>query len=352
MVQKYLRKNGGYMKRILPIILALFLMGCGTATTETEVPETETVQATAEKQDGNVTLRIWGSENDQAMLAQMGESFKEKYDFKEFSIKSIKLEEKYKEIKKSNKIISLYEITPKQRDRNKINCQICGKEIEKKNKTKLCLSCCSELQKNNLIISRNDLKYFIRKYPFSAIAAALNVSTSSIKRWCVARKLPNTKENIPVDTTGCPLDSDKDGVADFEDKCPNTLPGVKIDKKGCPVNRKEDLERLKKGIAFETGSTKLTKASYATLDDIIKLMKKIEAANLEVQGHTDNTGSEKTNEKLSQGRAQAVVDYFVEKGIAPNRVRAVGFGSRMPIADNKTKAGRAKNRRVELVPFQ
>jgi outer membrane protein OmpA-like peptidoglycan-associated protein len=165
-------------------------------------------------------------------------------------------------------------------------------------------------------------------------------------------KCPNTKENIPVDTTGCPLDSDKDGVADFEDKCPNTLPGVKIDKKGCPVNRKEDLERLKKGIAFETGSTKLTKASYATLDDIIKLMKKIEAANLEVQGHTDDTGSEKTNEKLSQGRAQAVVDYFVEKGIAPNRVRAVGFGSRMPIADNKTKAGRAKNRRVELVPFQ
>lgn len=126
----------------------------------------------------------------------ISKSFKEKYDFKEFSIKSIKLEEKYKEIKKSNKIISLYEIAPKQRDRNKINCQICGKEIEKKNKTKLCLSCCSELQKNSLIISRDDLKYFIRKYPFSAIAAALNVSTRSIKRWCVARKLPDTKENI------------------------------------------------------------------------------------------------------------------------------------------------------------
>lgn len=165
-------------------------------------------------------------------------------------------------------------------------------------------------------------------------------------------KCPNTKTGIPVDTTGCPLDSDKDGVADYLDKCPNTLPGVKINKRGCPVNRKEDLERLKKGIAFETGSTKLTKASYATLDDIIKLMKKIEAANLEVQGHTDNTGSEKTNEKLSQGRAQSVVDYFIEKGIDANRVRAVGFGSRMPVADNKTKSGRAKNRRVELVPFQ
>ena len=67
------------MKRFLPIILALFLTGCGATTATTEVPETEAVQATAEKQDGNVTLRIWGSENDQAMLAQMGESFKEKY---------------------------------------------------------------------------------------------------------------------------------------------------------------------------------------------------------------------------------------------------------------------------------
>ena len=123
-------------------------------------------------------------------------SFKEKYDFKEFSIKSKKLEEKYKEVEKNNKIVSLYKIVPNQRIDNKIVCKICGKEISKKNKNKLCLLCYSELQKNNLIISRNDLKYFIRKYPFTAIAAALNVSTSSIKRWCVARNLPNTKENI------------------------------------------------------------------------------------------------------------------------------------------------------------
>lgn len=165
-------------------------------------------------------------------------------------------------------------------------------------------------------------------------------------------KCPNTPKDAPVDSTGCPLDTDKDGIPDYQDKCPNTLPGIKIDNKGCPVNKKEDLEQLKKGIEFQTGSAKLTKASYGTLDDIIKLMKKITVANLEVQGHTDNTGSEETNKKLSQDRAQAVVDYFIQQGIASERVRAVGFGSDKPIADNKSKAGRAKNRRVELVPYQ
>ncbi|MCQ2105036.1 MAG: thrombospondin type 3 repeat-containing protein [Fibrobacter sp.] len=163
---------------------------------------------------------------------------------------------------------------------------------------------------------------------------------------------PNTPKNAPVDSVGCPLDSDNDGVPDYQDKCPNTLEGVKIDAKGCPVNKKEDLERLKKGIEFESGSAKLTKSSYATLDDIISLMKKIESANLEVQGHTDNTGSAEGNKKLSQERAQAVVDYFTQNGIDAERVRAVGFGQDKPIADNKTKKGRAKNRRVELIPFQ
>lgn len=164
-------------------------------------------------------------------------------------------------------------------------------------------------------------------------------------------KCPNTPQGAGVDSTGCPVDSDSDGVPDFIDKCPNTLEGVRIDKKGCPLNKKEDLEQLKKGINFKTGSTKLTKSSYKTLNDIVKLMKKFSTANLEVQGHTDNTGSEEANKRVSQERAQAVVDYFLQNGISSDRVRAVGFGSDKPIADNKTKKGRSKNRRVELVPF-
>ncbi|MCQ2107432.1 MAG: thrombospondin type 3 repeat-containing protein [Fibrobacter sp.] len=164
-------------------------------------------------------------------------------------------------------------------------------------------------------------------------------------------KCPNTPKDAPVDSTGCFLDTDRDGVPDYEDKCPNTVAGVKIDKKGCPVNKKEDPDQLKKGIAFQTNSAKLTKPSYATLDDIVRLMNKIPDAKLEVQGHTDNTGSAETNKKLSQDRAETVVNYFISKGIAAERVRAVGYGPEKPIADNKSKQGRAKNRRVELVPF-
>ena len=162
---------------------------------------------------------------------------------------------------------------------------------------------------------------------------------------------PATGKGIPVDTTGCPMDTDKDGVPDYQDKCPNTLRGVKIDKKGCPVNKKEDLEKLKKGINFKSGSTVLTKPSYRTLDDIVALLNKFPDVNLEIQGHTDNVGAEEYNMNLSQGRAQSAVDYIIRKGIDVNRLRAVGFGPKKPIADNKKKAGRAKNRRVELVPY-
>lgn len=165
-------------------------------------------------------------------------------------------------------------------------------------------------------------------------------------------KCPGTAPGTPVDSTGCVMDTDKDGVPDNMDKCPNTLQGVAVTEAGCPVNKKEDLDQLKKGIQFKTGSAKLTKKSYTTLNDIASLMRKFKSANLEVQGHTDNTGSEQTNQVLSQKRAQAVVDFLKKKGIEEDRLRAVGYGSEMSIADNNTKEGREQNRRVELVPFE
>ncbi len=170
----------------------------------------------------------------------------------------------------------------------------------------------------------------------------------------VLDKCPNTPQGVEVDTTGCTLvrDSDGDGVPDEKDKCPNTLKGTEIDSVGCPLNKKEDLNQLRKGIAFKTNSAELTKNSYGTLDDIAALMKKFDKANLEVQGHTDDTGSERRNEKLSQDRANAVVDYLQKKGVAKERLRAKGYGATKPVASNKTKKGRAQNRRVELVPFE
>ena len=164
-------------------------------------------------------------------------------------------------------------------------------------------------------------------------------------------KCPNTPEGVSVDEVGCPVDSDKDGVADHLDKCPNTLVGVAVDKNGCP-NKNQDLDKLKKGIQFKSGSAKLTASSNKTLNNIAKLLKKLPAVNLEVQGHTDDSGKEEKNKKISEQRAQAVVKYLVKKGIDSERLRAVGYGSDKPIADNKTKKGRKLNRRVELVPFE
>ena len=87
------------------------------------------------------------------------------------------------------------------------------------------------------------------------------------------------------------------------------------------------------------------------MDDVARLMEKFPEANLEVQGHTDDKGTDEYNQQLSQKRAETVVGYLISKGIDRSRLRAVGYGRSMPVADNKKRHGREKNRRVEMVPF-
>jgi outer membrane protein OmpA-like peptidoglycan-associated protein len=77
-------------------------------------------------------------------------------------------------------------------------------------------------------------------------------------------------------------------------------------------------------------------------------MKNYNKATFEIQGHTDSTGSDATNKRVSQTRSDAVMSYLVGKGVDSSRVKAVGYGESNPISDNKTRAGRAKNRRVEI----
>ena len=152
-----------------------------------------------------------------------------------------------------------------------------------------------------------------------------------------------------VDAKGCELDSDGDGVPDYKDECP-TVPGIKLNK-GCPEIKREVRQLLQKamqGIEFETGKATIKSRSFPLLDQIAQTF--IENSNyiIEVQGHTDNTGKADVNKKLSDKRAHAVMDYLVKKGVPADRMSAKGYGPDVPIADNKTKAGRAKNRRVEF----
>lgn len=150
---------------------------------------------------------------------------------------------------------------------------------------------------------------------------------------------------------GCPVpDTDKDGINDEEDKCP-TVPGVK-ENNGCPVIKEEVVKKVAasaKKIFFATGSSKLLAKSFKSLNDVATILKEDAALKLDIEGHTDNTGSDKVNLPLSQKRAQSVYDYLTTKGgIDANRISHEGFGSSKPVADNKTAKGRGLNRRVEM----
>lgn len=102
-------------------------------------------------------------------------------------------------------------------------------------------------------------------------------------------------------------------------------------------------------ILFETGKATLKAESMAEIQKVADFMKKNPGVRFEVQGHTDNQGSDAVNDPLSQQRAEAVVKALEGMGCDPFNLRAVGKGSHEPVADNKTEQGRAKNRRVVFV---
>ena len=88
------------------------------------------------------------------------------------------------------------------------------------------------------------------------------------------------------------------------------------------------------------------------LNHIVDVMQQNPNMRVEVQGHTDHVGTTEYNQKLSERRADTVMQYLIDKGIAADRLTAVGYGENYPTADNKTKEGRARNRRVQLKPME
>ncbi|MBC7889442.1 MAG: OmpA family protein [Ferruginibacter sp.] len=149
---------------------------------------------------------------------------------------------------------------------------------------------------------------------------------------------------------GCPVpDTDKDGVNDEEDKCPAEAgPATNY---GCPVIETVVVEKVNKAaqnIFFATGSAKLLAKSNASLNNVVSILNENPGYKVDIDGHTDITGSPEKNQVLSEARANSVKTYLVSKGIAESRLIATGYGIDKPIADNKTAAGRSKNRRVEM----
>ncbi len=154
----------------------------------------------------------------------------------------------------------------------------------------------------------------------------------------------------PLANHGCPWpDRDKDGVPDKDDLCPDT-PGLKTNK-GCPQITKEEQAKLNeyaKTIYFKTASAEFTPKTIPVLNAIVDIMKKYPASKFRIEGHTDSVGRDDYNMKLSQRRANAVKQYLIDHGIDAGRLEAQGYGETRPVATNKTRAGRAKNRRVEI----
>lgn len=103
------------------------------------------------------------------------------------------------------------------------------------------------------------------------------------------------------------------------------------------------------GIHFDTAKATITPDSEQTLQQIVAMLQQDPDLKLRIEGHTDNVGSAATNQALSEKRAQSVVAWLSMHGIEKSRLTAQGLGATKPVADNSTDAGRAKNRRVELV---
>nr|GFC25511.1 hypothetical protein [Tanacetum cinerariifolium] len=195
-------------------------------------------------------------------------------------------------------------------------------------------------------------------------------------------KCPNTPAGVRVDASGCPLDTDGDGVADYLDKCPNTPSGVKVDATGCPVDtdgdgvpdyqdrcpnrpgpasnkgcpeikaeQKKILNEATKYINFDFDKATLKASSYPRLEQMVQIMNEYPDYSLSIAGHTDSKGDDNYNLKLSYERAASARAYMLSKGIPAERIEARGYGETKPIADNKTAAGQALNRRVDFDPY-
>jgi outer membrane protein OmpA-like peptidoglycan-associated protein len=141
---------------------------------------------------------------------------------------------------------------------------------------------------------------------------------------------------------GCPIpDTDGDGLNDEEDKCP-TVPGI-AELRGCPRPPFKA-----ENVLFATGKATLVVRGKQELDILVPYFTENAGVNVTIEGHTDNTGNDKINQKLSEQRAAAAKAYLVSKGIDASRMTTVGYGATKPIADNKTAEGRKMNRRVHF----
>ena len=168
---------------------------------------------------------------------------------------------------------------------------------------------------------------------------------------------PEDKDNFE-DADGCPdPDNDKDGILDKDDKCPlqpEVFNGVKDDD-GCPDKSRGPV-KIQRGkitvppVYFATGKDVILERSFPVLRLVADTLKKNKwVKKVRIEGHTDNRGNDNYNLQLSKRRAASVMRFLLGEGVESARLASEGYGEAQPIASNRSRRGRAKNRRVEFV---
>lgn len=166
--------------------------------------------------------------------------------------------------------------------------------------------------------------------------------------WWQTPLLRHPKANVSLNfTIPSIMDSDLDDVPDNIDDCP-TIKGL-VNNRGCPPNPEISWLQDSNNIAFEFGQSSLTQNSFPFLDKVIQFLKEQPQIKISIQGHTDSQGSALFNQKLSEVRAKACLNYIVNKGVSATQLTYIGFGESQPIADNTTEMGRSLNRRATFI---
>ena len=212
----------------------------------------------------------------------------------------------------------------------------------------------------HIVVARANAKLAFKNSPPEKCAPKVVVNLDSDGDGCPDKvdKCPHQPEDKDgfKDDDCCPdPDNDEDGIADKVDKCPN-LPEDKDgyqDSDGCPDKYKlvvvtQNKIELKQKVYFATARTRILARSFRLLNEVGSALKDNPKIHVRIEGHTDSRGSDAYNLRLSQGRANSVRLYLIRRGIDAARMEAKGYGESNPIASNRTRTGRAQNRRVEF----
>jgi len=175
------------------------------------------------------------------------------------------------------------------------------------------------------------------------IASTAEASTEPATDASTEAALAENLNELPPTAAGI-VDSDFDGVRDEMDQCAATAAGIHVDAQGCP-----DFIDTLSSIQSQSGSGDLTQATSDYLKNLASEMLSYPSLKIEIIAYTDNQGSERFNQTLSQKRADAVRQFLIQQSVPAQNLTAQGQGEANPIADNNTHQGRAQNRRVEFI---